>query len=134
LKTIPSIFLIGVLVLYASYYASIFPLPKSDIEKNETQGLFHYVQTETKPDDVIAFYRPRILALFTNRKSAAIAVPAPNGDTFGRMKELGIDTVIVRLNYTDENQTQLFQLIKDNPLKFKLLYENPDFRVFQVTY
>ena len=56
------------------------PRSTTDLEKIETQELFQFVQKETFSDDVILFFKPRVLALFTDRKSLAMAIPDPGGD------------------------------------------------------
>ena len=130
-KTLPYILLSSLIIFYASTYIAAFPRPISDIEKKETQEIFQFIRTETNSDDVILFFKPRVLALFTQRKSVAMAVPAPNGDTLARMKELGVSIVILRLNHAIEYQPELSQLISTHPGNFQLLFENPEFRVFR---
>lgn len=122
--------LLFILFSYHSIFVSLIPRTVSDIERQETQELFHFVQNETTSKDVIAFFKPRVLALFTDRKSVALAVPAPNGDALQRIKDLNVSTLIVRLNYSYESQPELIQLIQESPEYFELIFENDDFRVY----
>jgi hypothetical protein len=131
-KTLPYIMLSCLIIFYASTYIVAFPRPISDIEKKETNEIFQFIRTETNSDDVILFFKPRVLVLFTQRKSVAIAIPSPNGDTLERMKELGVSIVILRLNYAFEDQPELSQLISTHLGNFQLLFENPEFRVYRV--
>lgn len=133
-KAIPFILLSGLIVYYASTYITIFPRPVSDIKKNETRELFQIIQAETNSDDVILFFKPRVLALYTQRKSVAMAFPLQGRDNLARMKEFGVRIAVLRKNYDLENQKELRQFISTHPDNFKLLFENPDFRVYQTIY
>jgi hypothetical protein len=102
------------------------------MEKTSTKELFDFVKNETKPKDVIVFFKPRVLALYTNRQSLAIALPDPKGDPLSRMKEFGVNWVITRKIHPREYQPELIQLISENPDRFIPVYENEDFRVFRL--
>jgi hypothetical protein len=133
-KIITLIVLLSLIFYYANDYITSFPQPISDIEKKETQELFQFIRMETRSDDLITFYKPRVMALFTQRKSVAIAIPPPNGDTLARMEKLGVNIVILRKNYDFEHQQGLSLLITTYPGNFKLLYENSEFQVFRTIY
>lgn len=130
-KTIGYLLLSGIVVYYAFTYMALFPRPITDMEKKETRELFQFIQTDTNTDDVILFFKPRVLALYSQRKSVAMAVPAPNGDTLTRMQELNVSIVVVRKNYKTEFQPELSQFISTHPGDFELIYENPEFQVFK---
>jgi len=132
-KTIPVFLLIGVIALYANSYSEVFPRPLSNIEKNETQELFAFIRGETNSDDVIVFFKPRVMALFTQRKSVAMMIPPPHGDTLARMKELEVSVVVRNRNQEYGIQPELDQFIFSHPENFQLLYENLEFQVFRAT-
>jgi len=115
-------------------YSSIFPRPLSDIEKVETQELFQYVKSNTTQNDVILFFKPRVLALFTERKSVAMAFPAPNGDEFSRMREFGVTIAILRKGHYMEYQPELEIFINEHPYNFNLLFNNSEFSVYKIVY
>jgi hypothetical protein len=102
------------------------------MEKTSTKELFDFVKNETKPKDVIVFFKPRVLALYTNRQSLVIALPYPKGDPLSRMKEFGVNWVITRKTHPREYQPELIQLISENPDRFIPVYENEDFRAFRL--
>ncbi len=133
-KTLQLILLLSAIFYYGNGYLTILPRPISDIEKNETQQLFQYIRTETNSNDVISFFKPRVLALFTQRKSIAITVSPPNGDTLARMKELDVTIVVLRKNYNFDNQPELSQFLSTHPGNFKLLFDNPEFQVLKTIY
>ena len=132
-KTIPVFLLIGVVAFYAHTYSEVFPRPLSNIEKNETQELFEFIRSETNSEDVILFFKPRVMALFTQRKSVAMMIPPPNGDTISRMHELDVSVVVRNRNQEYGIQPALDQFIATHPEYFQLMYENLEFQVFRTS-
>ncbi len=119
---------------YIQTYMEIFPRPISAIEKPETQELFQFIKAETKEEDVILFFKPRVLALFTDRKSLAMRFPDPDGDAISKMKSFGVDYVILNKNHMFEYQPELKLFIYSNPQYFDLIFENLDFNIYKVIY
>ncbi len=132
-KTIPVFLLIGVVAFYAHTYSEVFPRPLSNIEKNETQDLFEFIRSETNSEDVILFFKPRVMALFTERKSVAMMIPPPNGDTMARMHELDVSVVVRNRNQEYGIQPALDEFISSHPVIFQLMYENLEFQVFRLS-
>jgi len=113
---------------------NIFPRPISAIERAETQELFQFIKSKTDDEDVILFFKPRVLALFTNRKSLAMKFPDPDGDALGKMNGFGVDYVILNKNHSIEYQPELKHFINNHPLNFNLLFENYEFNIYKVLY
>ena len=132
-KTIPVFLLIGLVAFYTYTYSEVFPRPISNIEKKETQELFEIILAETNSDDVILFFKPRVMALFTERKSVAMMIPPPNGDTMSRMNELDVSVVVRNRNQEYGLQPALDQFIAAYPENFQLIYENLEFQVFRTS-
>ena len=132
-KTIPVFLLIGVIAFYVYTYSEVFPRPLSNIEKNETQELFEIIRAETNSEDVILFFNPRVMALFTERKSVAMMIPPPNGDTMSRMHDLGVSVVVRNRNQEYGIQQALDQYIASHPENFRLMHENMEFQVFRTS-
>ena len=132
-KTIPVFLLIGVVAFYAHSYSEVFPRPLSNIEKNETQELFEFIRAETNSDDVILFFKPRVMALFTQRRSVAMMIPPPNGDTISQMHELDVSVVVRNRNQEYGIQPALDEFISSHPVNFQLMYENLEFQVFRAS-
>ena len=105
----------------------------SNIEKNETQELFEFIRSETNSEDVILFFKPRVMALFAQRKSVAMIIPPPNGDTMSRMEELDVSVVVRNRNQEYGIQPALDQYIATHPEYFQLMYENLEFQVFRTS-
>jgi len=119
---------------YMNTYIAILPRSITDLEKVETKELFHFIQKETSSDDVILFFKPRVLALFTDRRSLAMAVPDPGGDLFKKMKDFGVTKTILRKGHHIEYQPELEDFIVTHPGNFELLYNNSEFFVYKVHY
>ena len=132
--TIPLLLVALVCFNYIDTYMSIFPRPISDIEKVETQELFQYIKHKTNSEDVIIFFKPRVLALFTEKKSVAMAFPDPNGDEFSRMKDFGVTIAILRKGHNIEHPPGLDLFIKNHHSNFELIYNNSEFFVYKVIY
>ncbi len=131
LKALSLFLLLGFGFYYDSIYTGLVPRPASELEANSAQEVMQYVIRETGPDDVVAFFKPRVLALFTGCESVALAIPAPDGDSLGRMSALGVTYVIVRLDDVGDDQPEMLQLIHSNPLDFQLVYQNAEFGVYR---
>ena len=71
------------------------PFQKENVE------LFKYISLNTNKDSIIIFYKPRIMTLFTNRKSARIT-------KFDKIKKSGADYVVCRKNSKVDLEIQKF--------------------------
>jgi hypothetical protein len=116
---------------YISSYQGVFPRPVSAMEQTSTQELFSYVKKETAPDDVIVFFKPRVLALYTGRSSVAIAAPGKEIDPLDRMRQFGVDWIIVRKDNEAEYQPGQIEMIAHHPERFLLVTEIGDFSIYK---
>jgi hypothetical protein len=131
-KKILSLVLIGCAILiYSNSYRDVFPRPLSDMQKSSTGDLFAYVKANTQKDDAIVFFKPRVLALYTGRRSMVIAVPGIGVDPLERMRQFNVDWVIARKSYDNEYQSGLRDLVKQKSDQFVLVYENAEFQVYR---
>jgi len=119
---------------YMTTYIAIIPRQQTDLEKIETQELFQFIQEETTSDDVILFFKPRVLALFTDRRSLAMAIPDPGGDLLKKMDSFGVTITVFRKGHSVEYQPELEEFIITHPSNFELLYNNSEFFVYKVHY
>jgi len=131
---IPLLVLCSLLVYYGNTYANSFPRPMEAIENPKTQEMFQFIRSETTSDDVILFVKPRVMALFTQRKAVVMPVPDPKRDTFAQMREFGVSFLAYRQDRGEEYQPGLLGFIQENPDHFQLIFENSDFQVYEVDY
>ncbi len=135
IKTIFILLFIGFFCInYYQAYVHIFPHPISALEEPETQEIFRQVKFKTNDEDIILFFKPRVLALFTGRKSLAMKLPDPEGDALKKMKKFGVDYVILNKNHLIEYQPELKNYIFSNPTHFFLIFENSKFNFYKVLY
>ncbi len=88
------------------------------------QDLFSFINNHTEKDSVIIFFKPRVMRLFTNRKS--ILIENKNGITRG-------DYLCLQRIYNDCNQiikNDLDSLLKDNMVQ--LIFQNVDFQFYRI--
>jgi hypothetical protein len=130
-KIIPSVSIGLIALSYMYAYQGVFPRPLSAMEQPLTHELFEYVKNETTPDDVIVFFKPRVMALFTGRSCVAIAITDNGEDPIRQMNQFGVNRVIVRNEYSDEYQPEQIHLIRQHPDLFTPIKTIGDFVIYR---
>ncbi|MBN2048105.1 MAG: hypothetical protein JW750_09700, partial [Anaerolineaceae bacterium] len=132
----PAVYLllgIGFLVYHTGSFFEMTRNRVYDIYQPTTQELFQAVREQTDEDDLIIFFKPRVLAMYTGRYSAMIMLPDSDGDPIGRLQELGADYVIVSLTNEQEWQPEMRDMVAQYAEAFELFYENSAFRAYRFT-
>lgn len=124
------VFTAGVLQGYLSDFRRI-PLKEfeSGIGLPASQQMFAYIREETRPDDIIAFFKPRALALLTERTAFA---PYWNPLQPQRLMEdlavFGADYLVVwKPDYGD-----LAAFARNHSPVLNLVFENDDFEIYMI--
>ncbi len=91
----------------------------------DAAAMFEFVERSTAPDDVVLFYRPRIMRMLTDRPSITAHTPTSLGSG---------DVLVLYLHPSANEQVEPgavrpFEVSGDAVLE----YENPSFRVFRLT-
>ncbi|MEW6181451.1 MAG: glycosyltransferase family 39 protein [Chloroflexota bacterium] len=95
-----------------------------------SQQMFAYIREGTREGDVVAFFKPRALALFTGRTAFA---PYWNPQQPQRlMEDLTTFQADVLVVWKPE-YSALAAFARNNPAAFDLMFENNDFEVYSVT-
>ncbi|RQO64400.1 hypothetical protein DBR40_25585 [Pedobacter sp. KBW01] len=96
--------------------------------KPNAQEMFAYIKKYTKPNDVIIFFRPRAMSLFTERKSAMIF------RNWEEIQQLGNYLVIHKHSTTPFQfaPTAPFFFKPDFSKKFTIVFDNWDFTVYKI--
>jgi len=127
-------FIIFNLILSGSYIMQYkingFAPIKKGIHNLESIELFNFIRSETQKSDIIIFFKPRVLALFTDRPSSCYPLIVKEDEFLDYLKSIKANYLIENINYKP-NQT-LSKFIKQNKNKFKLVFYNNDFRVFKI--
>jgi hypothetical protein len=130
-----AIVLLLTIFYYSDLYKRTFPLPiSSDISAPVTKELFKFVKEETTSTEVIVFFKPRALALFTHRNSVLVTPYLPGDEVFESLKDFNTQYVIVRLNYPNDAQPAWIDFIAQRPQNFDRVFENEGFMMYKVKY
>lgn len=94
-----------------------------------SREMFEFIRQETRPDEVVAFFKPRALSLMTSRTAFA-----PYWDV-QQPQRLMADLVAFQADYLivwKPDYEALAAFARGNPAHFSFLYENEDFDVFSI--
>jgi hypothetical protein len=128
---LPYLLLLLLVLYYAGSYTPLLPRAPSQVDTSGARELFQYVRQNTQTGDVIAFFKPRVLALYTDRPSVAVAIPDPHGNTLRRIHELQVKYVAIWTTHNLEYQPEWIRFIYENPDEFQMIYENSEFRMYR---
>ena len=126
LATISFIAIISLLCI--DYYNKIIPQAWQSVivegpETGDAKEMFQYINTHTKNKDIIVFFKPRVMSLYTGRKSLIVH------DNPKKIKTLG-DYLILHKMFGDYLQQS--SLLFRTPEWLNLKYENSRFLVYKV--
>lgn len=106
---------------------------QNGIHKKESRELFEFIRQNTPEDSVLITLKPRLLALFTDRKSSIYTRPYTRENLltyFGRISATHVVTTRETSGVYEE--VEFTDWIRNNPGNFELIFENTDFRVYQI--
>jgi hypothetical protein len=125
---------VGITALsYAGRYSMHHYGPIADgIEKPESVALFDFVKESTTRDDVFVFSRPRALALFTGRRTAAPFIPADPCRLWDYLEEIRASYVVTGPD--DENAEALYlpRFVSQFSGNFQQVMSNNDVAVYRI--
>ena len=117
-------FLLFDLGLYITRTVNIKEVMEGPETKNARQ-MFEFIRTKTKKDDVVVFFKPRVMNLYTGRRSCIV------NDSTDHLMEIG-DYVVFYKKMGQYNQ--LFPIINQNSDSMIKRIENMDFVIFQILF
>ena len=90
----------AVVLAAVPYYAALHltipsAAPGEDATCGACQELYAFVRTQTPPDAVIAFAKPRAMALFTGRPSWRWSLDYAQGELGKKIEQLGVDLLVI---------------------------------------
>ena len=127
-------YLFGVLIFF-TYYDNLAAMHehRNDLLDGpctpEAVAVFDFIKSTTSPASVIAFDKPRAMALYTSRAGFC-----PNQDIGGETLRNQLHTFHCNYVLTKENLTPQIRLdeIRHDSLHFKALYERGGFHLFRI--
>lgn len=130
-----SIFLVLFSATYVSAYGVIGFSPMiNGIDKRENLELFAFIKKNTSTSDVIVFRVPRILALYTDRKSAGYDIRY-RGDPWPVLKKVGATYLVVPTPaspFWRPRGGMLTTLVSKYPERVKAVFHNTDYTVYKI--
>jgi hypothetical protein len=104
---------------------------------SNAQQLFAYIENQLPSQATIVFDKPRVLALFTNRYSAAFPPYRNNEFTLNYMRAINADYLIIEhINFDRQSplkqETKKHKLVKERSDLFEKHFENDHFSLYQV--
>jgi hypothetical protein len=116
-----------------TYSSMSFADISNGIDKKESLDLFEYIKNETPADSILISRKPRLLALFTERKSSVYAWPQSPQNLLRYFEKINATHVITAKKTSGINEKRKFAAwVRSSPENFELIYENPDFRVYRI--
>ena len=129
--------LVGVLglvgLVYADRYARLdFGPIRNGVTSTTSLELLEHIKRDTGPSDVLAFSKPRYLALATGRRSSACHVPADDRDLWSYLHEIRASHLIVGPDILGPLERDLRRFALAYPSELKPEFENADFTMYRI--
>jgi len=106
---------------------------QNGVHKKESQELFEFIRQNTPEDSVLITLKPRLFALFTDRKSSIYTRPYTLENFLTHFGRVSATHVVTTKETSGINEEKDFTgWIRNNPENFELIFENTDFRVYQI--
>lgn len=122
----------GIAVSYLGRYTTLDYGPiREGVERNETKELLTYLRRETSPNAVYIFFKPRLLALLTGRRSS-IYHAASDEELFKYFAQIGVTEVILN-RHNVQDQAVLRPLLERHQDRFQPIFSNGQFTVYRLT-
>jgi 4-amino-4-deoxy-L-arabinose transferase-like glycosyltransferase len=122
---------LGILAISLIQYRNCdFGALREGIGKQESTALFDYVRWQTRPDAILLFQKPRVLALLTGRRAAANHIPADDADLWRYLHAIGATHVVVDHEVFTNRPNVLGPFVRRYPDRLRAVYANRDFTVY----
>ena len=124
---------------YASQYRWINFSPLTyGVEHPDALALFSHIQEHTSPGDVLVFFKPRAMALFTGRRTSGFKVYSADAQFWEWMDKIQADYLIAELFESEYNRVDgklvyyADSFARRHPQRMALVYQNPSFHVYKI--
>jgi len=121
------------LVYAGAYAASDFGDFQVGVEKDESVEMFDFIRQHTTEESIVVFRAPRVMALYTGRKSTMYYWTDNADELWDYLSGIGATHVVEhKENARLQGSAYLHNWVVHYADRLKLLFENNDFRVFQL--
>ncbi|NOZ00815.1 MAG: hypothetical protein GXP54_02870 [Deltaproteobacteria bacterium] len=117
---------------YSTKYMFVDYSPlREGVHKAESLDLFRFVRSKLPGDATILFAKPRVLALFTERKSTGVLLPASDEEIEDVLKTFDVSYVILS-RWSAPDTRYMLPFVMRHKARFHLIYANKDFKVLKM--
>lgn len=117
-------------VSYAGQYSKMNYGPISEgVAIKESIELFEYIKNHTDEEDVFFFRKPRVLALFTERKASYYHQPQTDEELWDFFQKIGVAYLVIAPAL---DTPQIFSFVERYRRAFEPVYSNADFYVYKM--
>jgi hypothetical protein len=126
-RAVPGLLALVIFAFYLNRYRHMDfgPIPLG-VEREESKRLFQFVRTATGEDDVLVFFKPRVIALYTGRRASACH-PAGDDEIWDYLKKIGATHVI-----TGPYQGVLGGFSERQAERLHAVFRSDDFAVYRI--
>ena len=114
-------------IVYANHYCSI--IDESNVMEGpyteESIEMFDYISTNTLNDDVIIFWKPRVLTLYTNRRCILVS-------DFDQIIDSDAKYIVCNEEFEKHYNPLIYSIIQNRKETFKLVFQNDDYKVYEI--
>ncbi|MBW2594475.1 MAG: hypothetical protein JRC93_00585 [Deltaproteobacteria bacterium] len=107
--------------IYDRYHSSVIEGPYTA----ESVEMFDYISTNTSKRDIIAFRKPRVMTLYTDRTSLL-------SNKFNKFDQIISSKVNYLVCWEHLPKPLLITIIKDNEESFELVFQNNKFKIYKI--
>ncbi len=104
---------------------------KHDITSETASQLFSFIKAETEADTVIMSIKPRIVALYTNRRSMAYSKDTSTDAIVAQMRKHNIHYAMLNIAKSYKEPPVYRTALTTNPHIFRLVYMNREFALYE---
>jgi hypothetical protein len=97
----------------------------------ETRRMYDYIETNTPPDALIVFGKPRFIALYTGRRSLRWFEGKTEEDLLAYFSRVGVDYVATGISDLNLEGDTLKKLVENHALCFESVYGSPHFTLLR---
>jgi hypothetical protein len=121
-------------ISYAGKYSKMdYGAISEGIAKKETIELFEYIRNNTQKKDIFIFYKPRVLALYTDRSASVYHCPEDDRELWDYFYKIGANYVIAGEPF-EQDRIYLKPFLKRHSGNLQEVYNNRDFNVYRIIY
>jgi Dolichyl-phosphate-mannose-protein mannosyltransferase len=138
-QAVPAVLVAMMASLYAVRYSTLdFGPIRDGLSKSTTIALLDFVRVESAPNDVFLFGKPRLLALYTGRRSASQYGQRTDQQLWAYLRKVHAQYVIVArtqelsLEIDYGRPQQLSGFVSRFPERFLAVFTNADFVVYRI--